>query len=214
MEIYVRRINLELMERMFAPMGHETIPSRRGFINEIAFEMFAADLSGQYSSRPDMESNCISVARTLIQQLDNIESTHIPDPTPLEMDDARTQVYRLNSFVQLVAQGRHIETKPAFSGCGIISSCQGDIYVGDELFEIKAGDRNLRSLDLRQLMVYSALNHAEKKRTIKRVGVFNPRVGMHFSTTIDELCAEVSGKSATEALAEMVHIFSGADISR
>jgi hypothetical protein len=82
------------------------------------------------------------------------------------------------------------------------------------IFEIKAGDRNVRSVDLRQLLVYSALNYADQKRQIQRIGLFNPRVGTHFSATLDEFCAEISGRPTIELLSEIVQVFSSGDISR
>ncbi|WPO43337.1 hypothetical protein [Tardiphaga sp. 42S5] len=136
------------------------------------------------------------------------------DPNPVEMDDVNEQLRRFRSFFRILGEGRPIETKPQFSGCGIIDSCEGDVYFDGQLFEIKAGDRNIRSVDLRQLLVYSALNFAEKKRKIERVGLFNPRIGTYFSSTIEELCIEISGRSAIEMLSELVRIFSSGDISR
>lgn len=200
----------------FAPMNHATAPSRRGFINEIAFQIFLNALSRQVDSpaTQDNEARCISKARHLILGLERAEVADMPDPDEEEMDDAREQIRRLRLFFQEVSRGRVVETKPKFSGCGIIDSCEGDVYFEGELFEIKAGDRNVRSVDLRQLLVYSALNYAEQKRQIQRIGLFNPRVGTHFSSTLDEFCAEISGRPTIELLSEIIQVFSSGDISR
>jgi hypothetical protein len=216
MELYVRRINLELIDRSFAPMKHATAPSRRGFINEIAFQAFAnsSDPKNDIPSAKDNEARSVLIARQLISRLERAEVADLLDPNDDEMDDAREQIRRLRLFFQEVSRGRVVETKPRFSGCGIIDSCEGDVYFGGELFEIKAGDRNVRSVDLRQLLVYSALNYAEQKRQIQRIGLFNPRVGTHFSTTLDEFCAEISGRPTIELLSEIVQVFSSGDISR
>jgi hypothetical protein len=216
MELYVRRINLELINRSFAPMNHATAPSRRGFINEIAFQIFSNALNRSIASTPteDIEARSISKARQLIVGLEREDKTHMPDPNAEEMDDVREQIRRLRLFFQDASGGRIVETKPKFSGCGIIDSCEGDVYFDGHLFEIKAGDRNVRSVDLRQLLVYSALNYADQKRQIQRIGLFNPRVGTHFSSTLDEICSEISGRPKIELLSEIVQIFSSGDISR
>jgi hypothetical protein len=166
MELYVRRINLELINRSFAPMSMATAPSRRGFINEIAFEIFSNLINPRVGnlSAEDSEARCISKARQLIMGLERAEVADIPDPNGDEMADAREQIRRLRFFFQDASRGRVLETKPKFSGCGIIDSCEGDVYFEGELFEVKAGDRNVRSVDLRQLLIYSALNYAEQKR--------------------------------------------------
>ncbi|MCK1398713.1 hypothetical protein IVB45_32055 [Bradyrhizobium sp. 4] len=211
MELYIRRINLELMDRTFVPMAHNTSPSRRSFINEIAFQMFCRSLPGQQLEQ--VEAHSIADARRLILGLENADV--VIDPKEDEMDDAREQARRLDFyFLQIVAPGRKLEVKPRFAGCGIIDSCEGDVYCDGQLFEIKAGDRNVRSIDLRQLLVYAALNYSEGGRSIDSIGLFNPRIGTHFSSKLDEVCAEISGHPAAELLAEIVQVVSSGDISR
>ena len=216
MDLYVRRINLELIERRFAPMPHATIPSRRGFINEIAFEIFSHSVRPATSelSEESYEWLCISKARQMLLGLERTDSSDLADPNDDEMDDAREQLRRLKHFFRDVSRGQSVEMKPSFSGCGIIDSCEGDVYFEGELFEVKAGDRSVRSVDLRQLLVYSALNYAERKRDIISIGLFNPRVGTHFSSNLDEFCSEVSGRPTVELLSQIIQIFSSGDISR
>src|SRR5277367_5263546 len=43
-DIFVRRINLGQYERDFAEIKISTAPNRRGFINEVAFELFCQSL--------------------------------------------------------------------------------------------------------------------------------------------------------------------------
>jgi hypothetical protein len=210
MELYVRRINIELIDRTFAPIISATLPSRRGFINEVAFQIFA----NSHLPKDNSEAFCVLEAKKTIERLDRVNAQSIPDPDVSEMADVREQIRRLRFFFESARFGRPLEVKPKFSGCGIIGSCEGDVYFENQLFEIKAGDRNVRSVDIRQVLVYCALNYASRQRMITSVGLFNPRVGTHFSTSLEELCNEVSGRSATEMLAELVRIFSSGDISR
>ena len=56
---------------------------------------------------------------------------------------------------------------------------KGDLISSDALFEIKAGDRFFRSVDVRQLIMYGALNSVSQSYQINRLGLFSiPRVGI------------------------------------
>lgn len=210
MELYIRQINLKLLERTFVPMMHVTLPARRSFINEVAFRIFCESLAT--GDIGHTESHSIAEARRLILGLESADA--VTDPSTDEMDDAREQARRLKFYFHQVAQARALEVKPKFAGCGIIDSCEGDVYCDGQLFEVKAGDRNVRSIDLRQLLVYAALSYSEQGRPIDKIGLFNPRMGTHFSSKLDEVCAEISGRPAAELLAELVQVFSSGDISR
>lgn len=146
-----------------------------------------------------------------------IEESRPSDLSPLhpdEMEDAREQLRRLRIFFENEAKGAALELSPPFAGCGIIDACEGDIYFDDTLFEIKAGDRNFRSIDLRQILTYAALNYSQSKRKIDSVGLFNPRLGISFCMGLEELCLEVSGHSASHTLSEIIRAISSGEISR
>ena len=81
------------------------------------------------------------------------------------------------------------------------------------LWEIKAGDRKFRSVDLRQVIVYAALNRASDQHDIKGLGLVNPRMGISFKAELDEFCLEMSGKPSGELLGEVVYYISSGDIS-
>jgi hypothetical protein len=213
MEIFVRKINLELYDREFPSLTSNVDPSRRGFINEVAFQFFA-ETRAIPSITEEAEERAISRARKLIVR---IEESRPSDISPLnfeEMKDAKEQLRRLRIFFQNRAKGAALEISPAFAGCGIIDACEGDVYFEDTLFEIKAGDRNFRSIDLRQILTYAALNYSQSKRKIDFVGLFNPRIGISFSVGLDELCLEVSGRPASHTLSEIIRVVSSGEISR
>ena len=104
--------------------------------------------------------------------------------------------------------------EPEFSGCGFVDFSVGDILIGEELYEVKAGERQFRSTDVRQLLTYCALNFAAKRYSIKKAGCVNPRRGTYFSFDVNALAFEMSGKSSTELLAEIVYYMSNSGISR
>lgn len=108
------------------------------------------------------------------------------------------------------------ETKlrPAFSGCGLLSACEGDLVVDGCLYEVKAGDRGFRVTDLRQLLVYSALAYASSALCFHSIGLLNPRKGVAWSRTLDDLCIAISGVRSNDLLPTLVAHFSQVSISR
>jgi hypothetical protein len=213
MEIFVRKINLELYEREFPSLKSNVDPLRRGFVNEIAYQLFVETKSSLALTK-ESEDRAISTARELMLRIEETRGSDTPLPNSVEMLDAKEQLRRLAIFFQYEAKGANLELSPLFAGCGFIDACEGDVYFDQTLFEIKAGDRNFRSIDLRQLLTYAALNYAHSRRTIERVGLFNPRLGISFSMPLNELCLEVAGHSAPDTLSEIIRVISSGDISR
>jgi hypothetical protein len=101
-----------------------------------------------------------------------------------------------------VSSGNSIEVSPVFPGCGIIDECVGDVYFSNSLYEVKAGARLFRSIDVRQLLTYAALNKAAPRRSLTEIGLFNPRSGVAFTAPLEEICVEVAGLKADELLGD------------
>lgn len=82
---------------------------------------------------------------------------------------------------------------PKFKGCGIIANCNGDLYYDNVLCEIKAGERNIKSADLKQLIIYCALNWLSEDRiTIDHIEIFNPRQGIYWTSSLKEVIRNIS----------------------
>jgi len=136
----------------------------------------------------------------------------VADPTEEELDDSANQANRLERFFRAVSSGNSIEVSPVFPGCGIIDECVGDVYFSNALYEVKAGARFFRSIDVRQLLTYAALNKPAPGRRLTEIGLFNPRSGVAF--TVEEICGEVAGLKADELLGEIIRVISSGDTSR
>src|ERR1035438_45493 len=76
---------------------------------------------------------------------------------------------------------------PKIRGNGLLSSCFADLSVGKTLFEVKTIVRPFHSRDLRQLLVYLALQSATGERRWDYGGLFNPRLGVFCNFNIDWL---------------------------
>lgn len=86
-----------------------------------------------------------------------------------------------------------IEFSPNVKGAGFLPTCCGDISWGTALFEVKTVNRNLSSKDIRQLVVYLALqaNTGERRWTVG--GFLNPRRAVYYEFGVDDLIWRMSG---------------------
>lgn len=215
-DLFVRKVNSMLREREFAPLNSTVLPERRGFINEAAFQFFRIRREWFNWTRPrnELMSMAAEAAKATICRIERIDPADIPDPSRAEEDDIFDIAERLQMFFSRVSGGQSLQVQPKFPGCGIIDTCFGDVRFGDTLYEVKAGDRTFRSMDLRQLLIYAALCKSAQMSPLRRVGLLNPRTGVTFSIGLDHLCLEVSGTQSEELLTEIVRVVSSGDTSR
>jgi hypothetical protein len=114
-------------------------------------------------------------------------------------DDAFEIATRLEDFFE--AEGEdELKIQPRFKGCGILDSCYGDLLMGETLYEVKCVERNLRSIDIRQVLTYCALNYQSRQYEITEVCIVNPRRGISFRFGVESLAQQASGKNAAELL--------------
>jgi hypothetical protein len=212
-DLYVRKINLELYAREFRPLASATKPLRRALINETAFNLFAL------KNRPDeVEGDIVQLAYLRAKEkISTLKSSPILEPYPLEeneIEDCNQQEARLSIFFRNLAKEASLTFSPRFQGAGIVDTCNGDVLVGSTLIEVKAGQRTFRSIDIKQLLTYAALDRISGLSRITRLGIFNPRTGVSFCASVDEVCLEVSGCTSYELLPEIIRILSSGEISR
>lgn len=213
-DMFVRRLNAELYVREFVPLKSDIQASRRAFVNEVAFSLFC---SSQIDGRPRPSEEKIRQAVVLVQRQSSLYTyAAVEDrmPDAAETDELLNLLERLQRFFWRVCAGKEIEYSPRFVGCGFLDTCAGDLRCGETLFEIKAGDRSFRSVDIRQLLIYAALNKSAEERPLKKIGLFNPRTGVSFVGDLDFVSAEISGRPAVELLNEIVRVISSGDMSR
>lgn len=98
--------------------------------------------------------------------------------------------------------------KPKFSGYGIISNLIGDLEIDGTLYEIKTVQRNFRSSDIKQLIIYLALSHVQGDLTWERAGLYNPRRGTYCVFNVEKLIYDISaGKSTSESFKSLLDSF-------
>ncbi len=113
------------------------------------------------------------------------------------MDDSMAIAVRLEGFFENEKTGELV-IQPSFKGCGILDSCYGDLFMGSTLYEVKCVERNLRSIDIRQVLTYCALNYQSRQFDIDHVCIVNPRRGISFRFGVEALTQKASGKNSAE----------------
>jgi hypothetical protein len=208
-EEYIRSRNRQL-GRFTKPLRSSLPSTIRGLVNELGFRLFATSVSEQ---TPVLRLPEHAVRRCIEEALVYVMGQHATaghpglTPTSREVIEAQLVGERLDSFFQKAEQ-RSISTFPVFPGCGWLDECVGDALAGGVLFEVKAGDRNFRTIDLRQVMVYCALNFGSRSYHIERICLVNPRVGVFLEESLDDLCSELSGRPTADVLADIVQFVS------
>jgi hypothetical protein len=220
-DIFVRRLNANLYapirDREFPPLQSVVDAKRRGLINEIAFKLFARSMVEIWSNEAEI-IRAISEAAADVQvanaRLRGMPASEFASPTQTEIEEVFSLFERLRWYFALASEGARIELYPKFAGCGILDTSAGDVYFSGKLYEVKAGDRSFLSVDIKQLLVYAALNKAAAARELNELGLFNPRTGVSFTIALNQLCLEISGRPSDDLLTEIIRVVSSGDISR
>jgi hypothetical protein len=194
-----------LTRRIVAPMPNKAPKGVRGAVNELAFIGFSK-LANQNRRIPRDEiittlKASISEVVSYINRLSPNDLLHEDAIDDVCLREAMQLTLRLLNFFP---SGTTTQIRPKFKGCGIVNACEGDVISRDLLIEVKAGDRGFRVSDLRQLLVYSALAYASDENRFTRIGLFNPRTGMAWSKSLDEVCMSISGLRANDVLPKLV----------
>lgn len=202
-------------ERVDPPLRSSAPKEMRAIVNEIAFLVFC---ELRPSKRRISESMIRTAAEAKFQEaIDYIARFSNAQPFKLSdiNDGCRIEVNDLvNRLLGYFPRTATTILRPKFPGCGLLSACEGDLIQGDCLYEVKAGDRAFRILDLRQLLTYSALAYASDSLTFSRIGLFNPRTGVAWSKSLDEVCQSIAGLKPNDTLSTLADHFSVASESR
>lgn len=204
----VRGLNLSGRESFAPPMIKRVAPERVYMINEVAFQLFLAaemgyqpDLDEMFSRIPsaDRKTDRLIVRSVRLSDFERQDATELAHRTR-----ASIPPYVRNSIIKIIesstperADGRLII--PQFKGVGILSPCTGDGQFGNTLLEIKSGGRDIRSIDLRQVIVYYILGVLEQKSPpIDYCLLVNPRQGYRMHFHFQGFMSAVSGLPTSE----------------
>jgi len=214
-EHFIRKLNLGELKREFLPMPKSSTKDR-AYIAEFAFSLFAEHtlkLNGQSRLNDDeriirakeyTNKRLAAYERQGVNSVDKLEKTQFVEVTEITK--------RLSSFFD--STKTNILPRPRFIGCGFIDESEGDVIKNETLFEVKTVMRRFRSIDLRQLLTYAALNSESKQFKISKIGLFNPRNGLMFEQNLSSVIHEISGRSLEQFFGEIIYAISSGEISR
>jgi hypothetical protein len=208
-ESYIRKHNAQLSS--FAHPLISLVPAdQRGVVNESAFliftEMAERGIPSSALSQEVLES-CFEKSLQFIARMRQF-SRIPPEPiSDLGRIDAMFLADRLASYFS-EQRPAYFRIRPLFPGCGWINSAEGDALSDRNLFEVKAGERLFRVIDLRQLLCYCALDFSAKLYQVETITLVNPRFGTFIQEDLDTLCQKIAGASAPDVLGEIVNYIS------
>jgi len=210
-DTFVRQINIA-SERFYSHVPAVTKDrDKRAVINELAFRLFKATVDGDEIT-PELKGAIESEVRDYIEDLIRA-NVKIPPLSNEEVEESERISKSLSMYFAMSDLSALIFW-PLFKGCGRISACRGDIIDGNKLIEVKAGDRNFKVTDIRQLMIYMALNFSSGQYPIKEMALVNPRTGFKYECDIDILIEFSSGRKAVDVFADIVDFISAETISK
>ena len=167
------------------PVTKSNITRDPAVVSEFAF--FLAKISVEER----ININELALAKNLIDQAENMaykvvekyEGGEIGLSLPLlqeEKDEGIALARNYQLFFSQCCKEQQIEFSPTIQGSGFLSKCRADISAGKALYEVKTVDRNLAGKDIRQLIVYLALQNATGNSRWEKAGFFNPRKSIYY----------------------------------
>lgn len=122
-----------------------------------------------------------------------------------EQEEGIALALNYSKFFEERCKKQSIEFSPKILGSGFLSECNADISVGSTLFEVKTVDRNLSGKDIRQLVIYLALQNATGNSRWKKAGFFNPRKSIYHEFHVSEIIKQMAGgRPASEVFQELI----------
>jgi hypothetical protein len=187
-------------------------------VSEYAFHLVRIALGSNRAVFDAVEDAAIrKQAETLaIRVVNSYEGAHVLPDNQLndsEIHEGTELALRYPAFISALRGAGSVSFSLAIPGAGRLESCAADMAVDTSLVEIKTVKRPLASKDLRQLIVYLALNHAAKRYRWTHAGFFNPRRSTFHRWPIPSLVEELSGgRAAVDVFNDLVDYVCASDI--
>jgi hypothetical protein len=208
-EPYIRTQNTRV--RTFAYEVFSVLPAaQRGVVNECAFLIFVVSVRAGIDPVNLSKEQLVGCADDAFGRVSRLSAFARVLPQPLTekaLHEAQMLATRLTSYFSSRPE-RLFTAMPVFPGCGWLDEAEGDVLGDRTLFEIKAGERQFRGIDIRQVLCYCALGFSAKVYDIDNFCLVNPRFGTYFEDTLENLCWRTAGMSAAAVLGEIVNYVS------
>lgn len=141
----------------------------------------------------------------LVQQYEGVKPDVLEPLSPTELQQGIELAKSYASLYRACQPITSIEFNPRFQGCGFLDAAEGDLGIDGTLVEVKTTTRSIAGKDLRQLLVYLALDAGTGRQRWSHIAVFNPRRGTYHCAEVDALLLRVSGgKPRVDVLRDLV----------
>ncbi len=98
-----------------------------------------------------------------------------------------------------------VEFNPQIVGAGFLKECSADLSVDSTLYEIKTVSRNISGRDIKQLLLYLALQYSTGNQKWLYAGFYNPRKALHYRFPVEHLIENTSGgRSSSEVFMDII----------
>ncbi|MCY4045358.1 MAG: hypothetical protein OXE99_09780 [Cellvibrionales bacterium] len=116
-----------------------------------------------------------------------------------EIEESLVLAEQYDYFID-VQNSNNVEFSPQVAGAGFLGLCKADLSIDETLYEVKTVSRNIAGKDIKQLLIYLALQHSTGNRRWKYAGFYNPRKAQFYKFSIDHLIYRTSGGKSTSEL--------------
>ncbi|MDP5133607.1 MAG: hypothetical protein NWQ54_22215 [Paraglaciecola sp.] len=207
---YVRLINSGLLEPVYEPFDAADRKNNTALVNVHSFTMLR-ELCNKSQTSDQLFSNAYFKSQRfdflLNMDLKYLSKFSYGAECTLPLSDKEKEQARQlfkQMYIRYFANNLKVVIDPKFDGCGFINESFGDFISGFKLVEIKSGERRFSLSDLRQLLVYLALNHYSRNSFhITHIELFNPRMGIVFTEAVDSFCLNLSALNSQDLFAEI-----------
>lgn len=202
---FVRHANLAA-ERFAKPYSPSRITSAPEVVNEAAVRLASKPFISRHTWSREQAHEAALEARSFVSRFRATWSDYEIDEHS-GYDDVIDLAKRVLSGCRTAGAHRPVLFY-SLPGAGIVEACEADAVSEGMLVEIKAGERNFRSPDFRQLAVYCALQSAAKRPLFKSLALINPRTGLIWSEHADAAAIALSGLSMADCSQEILDYIS------
>jgi hypothetical protein len=188
-------------------------------VAELAFRLAGAAFEvGADVGDVSVDSELIPSAECLaVELVGRYEGARPQIELPLGDEERREAVRLAKRYSALYKAFPHdskVEFCPQFPGAGILDTGEGDLAIANTLIEVKTTSRRPSGKDLRQVIVYLALDSNAGLNRWSQVALFNPRRGEIYRVDINSLVSSVSGgRSRSEVFRDLVSFLETLDDS-
>lgn len=185
---------------------------------EAAFEMFRLAYEQGIRTREVIESpGLFGKAWRMAQESIALHRVVSSDALPVRESVDYRYLLALGRRYEALSElfpGAALEFFPTLKGCGVLGSRQADLAVARTLIEVKTVDRNFSSKDIKQVIVYLALDYLSGDHRWESVMFFNPRKSFQATFNPTKFLSYISaGRSAGDVYREVERLLLHRDFS-